>query len=644
MKKYTFLLLSGLTIFSYQIESAQLPAGSQDTEKNAKTEQAKIEAQWFEAVKSGDIEKIFNLSHLNVINAKDDTGQTALMIAASEGNIQVVELLLNTPFLNINLQNNDGWTALMFAITNGHYHIVRMILAAPGLKINLADREGNTALMCIGVCPDAEDILKLLLKTRYIDVNAKNNKGTTPLMFAAGRGSVNLVQQLLAHPEINVNIQANDGMNALICAVTNGHEEVVKCLLEIPTIDICAQTSTGANAATLAHAASIQRKSDLAYTNILALIEKKLEKMLETGETSLKRQELKKWFEAARSGDLETVKKMLSNLNARNNYKRTALMHASEKGHAEIVKLLLNTPGIDINAQSNTQDTALISATYNNKYEIVEMLLATPGIELNTQDQRGDTAFMYACAQSDRLMKLFVGKPGLDVNIKNNTGFTALMFAAKHGHVVVVEELLKMPNININLQDNNGLTALMLAVINNSQKIVELLIHMPGININAQDDRKDTALTLSRRVPMIRALIDSVINEQKRKAVVAIGNRDADAFAVVAAQIGIDAIVKCDILKTADKQQEEYVKSLLEKYIGAQDTAPHKNPELNTKPVAKKRKKSDDEIEIVKICPVCKTENCILQCSKCKSVYYCSDKCQKADWKNHKTKCKKQSR
>ena len=37
---------------------------------------------------------------------------------------------------------------------------------------------------------------------------------------------------------------------------------------------------------------------------------------------------------------------------------------------------------------------------------------------------------------------------------------------------------------------------------------------------------------------------------------------------------------------------------------------------------------------------ICEKENASLRCSQCKSVWYCSAECQKADWKQHKVLCK----
>jgi hypothetical protein len=38
-------------------------------------------------------------------------------------------------------------------------------------------------------------------------------------------------------------------------------------------------------------------------------------------------------------------------------------------------------------------------------------------------------------------------------------------------------------------------------------------------------------------------------------------------------------------------------------------------------------------------CVVCNKNDSKARCSKCRAVYYCSEECQRTDWKNHKEKC-----
>jgi hypothetical protein len=40
-------------------------------------------------------------------------------------------------------------------------------------------------------------------------------------------------------------------------------------------------------------------------------------------------------------------------------------------------------------------------------------------------------------------------------------------------------------------------------------------------------------------------------------------------------------------------------------------------------------------------CGFCKSSGCSKKCSRCKETFYCSTKCQREDWNQHKTRCKK---
>ena len=43
----------------------------------------------------------------------------------------------------------------------------------------------------------------------------------------------------------------------------------------------------------------------------------------------------------------------------------------------------------------------------------------------------------------------------------------------------------------------------------------------------------------------------------------------------------------------------------------------------------------------MKLCVICGKKDRVLQCSRCKKVFYCSKEHQQLDWKSHKVSCKK---
>ncbi|XP_075527937.1 KN motif and ankyrin repeat domain-containing protein 2 kank isoform X4 [Dermacentor variabilis] len=89
------------------------------------------------------VQRLFQLGDVNAKAMQN--GQTALMLAASHGRLEMIKLLLDAG-AEPNVQDNDGSTALMCAAEHGYIEIVRILLAHPDTEVCLADNDGSTAL------------------------------------------------------------------------------------------------------------------------------------------------------------------------------------------------------------------------------------------------------------------------------------------------------------------------------------------------------------------------------------------------------------------------------------------------------------------------------------------------------------------
>jgi ankyrin repeat protein len=58
-------------------------------------------------------------------------------------------------------------------------------------------------------------------------------------------------------------------------------------------------------------------------------------------------------------------------------------MLAATEGHADVVQILLEQPGIKVNARRNNGSTALMEAASNDHAAVVQALLAHPGVEVS---------------------------------------------------------------------------------------------------------------------------------------------------------------------------------------------------------------------------------------------------------------------
>jgi ankyrin repeat protein len=222
------------------------------------------------------------------------------------------------------------------------------------------------------------------------DVNAKDKKGETALMWAALGGHVEMVQTLLARGA-DVNAKSHDDATALMAAASNGHREVLEALLA-KGADVNARADNGVTA--LMGAAS---NSNLEMVQALLAKGADVNARAENGWVAL--------MAAAEKGDFGVVQALLAkgaDANARLANGRTelvfssqyggvvvnkvrvdqgfsALMLAARNGHLEVVRLLL-AAGADVNAKSSNGDTAMMVAAGKGHTEVVQVLLAKGGV------------------------------------------------------------------------------------------------------------------------------------------------------------------------------------------------------------------------------------------------------------------------
>ena len=127
--------------------------------------------------------------------------------------------------------------ALWKLCQDGKLHEVRAELARGG-DVNDKDSKGATALM-YAVWKNNNSIVKLLLEQPAVKVNEKNNLGATALHYAALYNNAEGARMLLLHPGFNsANSTTNDGATALIMAVKNRKKEVLVELVKHEKVNL----------------------------------------------------------------------------------------------------------------------------------------------------------------------------------------------------------------------------------------------------------------------------------------------------------------------------------------------------------------------------------------------------------------------
>lgn len=290
--------------------------------------------------------------------------------------------------------------------------------------------------------------------------------------------------------------------------------------------------------------------------------------------------------DAAENGDLETVKKLISEnpamLEAPDREGKTPLHYAAAKGHLNVVEFLVSK-GANVNARNSSGATPLYLAKGFGRKDVVEFLTkhgATAEIirpkpaaakpvsrEVTPIAEEGKKTALVSSplpvafplieaikANNVEKVELLIKANTNLVNIADNSTMSPIHHAAENGNLGIVE-LLEKHGADLNSKTDKGWTPLHFAVVRGRTNIVQYLISrkvdvnqqttagitplmlaagiaynpeivklliQAGANVNLKDQFGNTALSLVASVPD-----EFVVSEMLLKAGAEVNVRDA---------------------------------------------------------------------------------------------------------------------
>ena len=324
--------------------------------------------------------------------------------------------------------------------------LVAVLAAMLGVTATSQDTLGEAFYTAIR----ANDLPRLNgMLTAGASVNAKDERGITPLMYAAWVGSVDAMKRLLDEGA-DPNLASSSGSTALMLSAT----DIAKVrLLKERGANLNAASTRGRTALLLA--AMSDPSADIV-------------RLLISGGADLKAVDSLKMtalHAAALGNDAETVRLLVDaglDVNAIDFQGFTPLIYAASNVNLAVARLLL-ARGADVNAVSGDgafqkvkagtlaqgRFTPLIMAAPFGSTELVQALLDA-GAKVNAQDIRGMTPLMLAVAtdrQNADVIRALMAK-GADPNIKSVAGETALDWALKIGTTSVIDTLKRAGGVS----------------------------------------------------------------------------------------------------------------------------------------------------------------------------------------------------
>ncbi|XP_063725447.1 uncharacterized protein LOC134853386 [Symsagittifera roscoffensis] len=412
--------------------------------------------------------------HKAFVNARTRLGVTPLHLSAQYGHARLSQLLINSHNATVDILSLTRKTPMHLAAQEGQIDVCQALLdlnADPFAK----DMEEQTPLH-LAAEKDFSEVVKLFLSYNQDLVNVCNSEGRTCAHIAASKGSMSVIKGLVKfNPEgLVLDKDSVSGNTTLHLAASGGFQDIVSLLLD-----------NGANALeendeglTPLHLAAI-----FGHTNVLEVFKGAQVSLnycsRESGLTAI--------HMAAHYGQTEFVQELLQDVGAQAassppaglppaysighsdlggggnqgggdgglgggagmesegiEYGFTPLHLAAESGWENLVRLLLNSPGVQPDVHTSLHGTTpLHLAAQAGHSNVIGLLLSKHEGLLSVYDGRDRSALHMAAANGHRdLCVLLVGQ-GADVNKKDVNGWTPLHFAAKAGHLDTVEALME---------------------------------------------------------------------------------------------------------------------------------------------------------------------------------------------------------
>ncbi|TQM57390.1 hypothetical protein FBY41_4214 [Humibacillus xanthopallidus] len=385
---------SGVTTGPLDEKTAGRVSSTVETTKPAKptaAEQARLDAALRDAAWKDDLARARALVARGAnVNAKDDTQQSAYLVATSEGRLDLLRLALAH---GARVDDKDSWngTGLIRAAERGHSLIVGELLRA-GIDRDHVNRIGYQAIHeAVWLGRDSTtyvDTVRVLVAGGVELTRTSRDEGLTPLQMARERGHDRLEGVLV---KATTSRPPADPDAALLAAAARGDADAVAGALRAGA-DLEARDDRRRTALLLAVAGD-----HVDAARVLVAMGADPDALDDRHDTP--------WLVTGVTGSVAMLEALLPagpDLTIRNRYGGISVIPASERGHVGYVRRVVGT-GIDVNHVNDLGWTALLEAVILGDggpahEEIVRILLAA-GADRTIADKDGVTALQHARAK-----------------------------------------------------------------------------------------------------------------------------------------------------------------------------------------------------------------------------------------------------
>ena len=351
-------------------------------------EQVALNRELIEAAWANDVPRARRLIERGAdVNWRDDTVQSAFLIASSEGYLDLLELTLRNG-ADVDVHDSFDGTGLIRAAERGHWDIVGRLLQTP-MEVDHVNNLGWVALheaiiLGNGTRDYVDTVRALVAGGASLTIESRED-GVRPLEHARSRSQ----QQVVATLERALGAAPlRDPDRALLAASARGDADGVAVALR-QGARLEARDAAGRTALLIA-----VTEDELDVARLLAAMGASPDALDERHDTP--------WLVTGVTGSVPMAELLLRfdpDLTVRNRYGGLSIIPASERGHVDYVRRVART-GIDLDHVNDLGWTALLEAVIlgdgSARYVEIVQILLDHGADPDIPDGDGVTALEHA--------------------------------------------------------------------------------------------------------------------------------------------------------------------------------------------------------------------------------------------------------
>lgn len=188
---------------------------------------------------------------------------------------------------------------------------------------------------------------------------------------------------------------------------------------------------------------------------------------------------------------------------------RSALWLAACRGHAQVVRILIQQPSIRVDDIGLSGTTSLMASIIQGNLETVMVLLQSGKININDTGPDGMTPLLYALEQGfEHVAGYLLSRQNINPACQDSIGRTPLAYAINYNLLSTIRLLLRQAGSTIDMPDLHNETPLLAAIRAGHTEAARLLLEA-GADTECVDSEGNLPLTLAMRsgIAMVQLLL-----------------------------------------------------------------------------------------------------------------------------------------